>query len=30
VIAVIASIIGALVPALVAARKHPVESLRYE
>ena len=30
VIAVIASIVGALVPALVAARKHPVESLRYE
>ena len=30
VIAIIASIVGALVPALVAARKHPVESLRYE
>lgn len=30
VIAVIAAIVGALVPALIAARKHPVESLRYE
>lgn len=30
VIAIFASIVGALVPALIAARKHPVESLRYE
>ena len=30
VIAVVASIVGALVPAMIAARKHPVESLRYE
>ncbi len=30
VIAVIAAVVGALVPALIAARKHPVESLRYE
>ena len=30
VIAVMAAIVGALVPALIAARKHPVESLRYE
>ncbi len=30
VIAILAAIVGALVPALIAARKHPVESLRYE
>jgi ABC-type antimicrobial peptide transport system permease subunit len=30
IVAILASIVGALVPALIAARKHPVESLRYE
>jgi ABC-type lipoprotein release transport system permease subunit len=30
VVAVIASVLGALVPAVAAAKKHPVESLRWE
>jgi len=30
VIAVLAAVLGALVPAIIAARKHPVEALRYE
>jgi lipoprotein-releasing system permease protein len=30
VVAILASILGAVIPAIVAARKQPVEALRYE